>query len=110
MKCVELVAGDEQEHRRSTSKNRELEMARAGGGRRRESIYAGPVVPVCGSNLDYRWASNLGLIHQPVLKLWPQLVPPTGTGGRPLVLVGHQPGLNVPSCFPPAKAAPLVVG
>jgi hypothetical protein len=34
-----MAAGDEQEHRRSTSKNRELEIAQARGGRRRESIY-----------------------------------------------------------------------
>jgi hypothetical protein len=35
-----MAAGDEQEHRRSTSKNIELEMAWARGGRRRENIYA----------------------------------------------------------------------
>jgi hypothetical protein len=65
-----MAADDEQEHRRSTSKNRELEMAQARGERRRERIYMpGPVVLVCGSNPDYRSASNPGWIHQPVLKL-----------------------------------------
>jgi hypothetical protein len=34
-----MAAGDEEEHRTSTSKNRELEMTGAEGGRR-ESIYA----------------------------------------------------------------------
>jgi hypothetical protein len=35
-----------------------------------ERVYISvPIVPVCGSNPDYRWASNPGWIHQPVLKL-----------------------------------------
>jgi hypothetical protein len=50
------------------SKNRELEMAQAGGGRRREYML-GLVVTVCGSNLDYRWPSNPGWSYQPVLKV-----------------------------------------
>ena len=52
----------------ATSKNRELEMAWAGGGRRR--VYSpGPVILICGSKSDYRWTSIPRWSHQPGLKL-----------------------------------------
>jgi hypothetical protein len=44
-------------------------MARAGEEEGERIYMPVPVVPVCGSNPDYRWASNLSWIHQPVLKL-----------------------------------------
>ena len=53
--------------RPATSKNRELEMARAGVGRRRV-FSLGPIVSVCSSNPDYRWTSISGWIHQPGLE------------------------------------------
>jgi hypothetical protein len=63
-----MVAGDEQEHQ-EMGKNREL-LKWLGLGRKERKIYMqGPIVPVGGSNPDYRWASNPGWSHQPVLKV-----------------------------------------
>ena len=60
----------------------------SGWGRKKEKLYSpGHVVPVCGSNPDYKWPYSPHWSHKPGLKVQSRLVAPTGTRRRPLVLV-----------------------
>ena len=78
-RSLEMTARDEQEQRRRA---RIESLKWLGLGRKKEKVYnSGSVVPVCGSNPDYRWTSNLGWSHQSGLKVLSWLVAPTETRG-----------------------------
>jgi hypothetical protein len=58
-----MAAGDEQEHQ-EIARTKSLKWLRLGRKKERKVYMLGLVVPVGGSNLDYRLASNLGWSHQ----------------------------------------------